>query len=139
MAQWAGASCVAMERFLQLVRVTKTTHNDHSRWNTFRSYAQKAFEEKRYGESASLLTGMLAHVTNVPKDAKEAGRGALLRAHSRMGAVGLTIDEDSPMAPLLQSALYLRLGDKDKALEIFGENGSTTCRRSWIYESSHLY
>jgi len=112
----------AMERLLQLVRVTKTTHNDHSRWNTFRSYAQKAFEEKRYVESASLLTGMLSHVTNVPKEAKEAGRGALLRAHSRMGAVGLTIDEESPMAPLLQSALYLRLGDRDKALEIYQEN-----------------
>ena len=39
-----------------------------------------------------------------------------------MGAVGLTIDEDSPMAPLLQAALYLRLGDKDKALELYQEN-----------------
>ncbi len=111
-----------MERLLRLMRVTKTTHADQSRWNTFRSYAQKAFEQKRYVESATLLTGMLAHVTNVPKDAKEAGRGAVLRAHSRMGAVGLTIDEDSPMAPLLQAALYLRLGDKDKALELYQAN-----------------
>jgi TolA-binding protein len=111
-----------MERLLVLVRVTKTTYNDHNRWNTFRSYAQKAFEQKRYVESATLLTGMLAHITSVPKEVKEAGRGAVLRAHSRMGAVGLTIDEDSPMAPLLQAALYLRLGDKDKALELYQTN-----------------
>ncbi|MBL68557.1 MAG: hypothetical protein CMO74_08955 [Verrucomicrobiales bacterium] len=113
-----------MERLLRLVRVTKTTHNDHSRWNTFRSYAQKAFEAKRYVESATLLTGILAHVTNVPKEEKDAGRGAVLRAHSRMGAVGLTIDEDSPMAPLLQAALYLRLGDKAKALEMYQDNAA---------------
>ena len=39
-----------------------------------------------------------------------------------MGAVGLTIDENSPVAPLLQAALYLRLGDKDKALELYQDN-----------------
>ena len=112
----------AMPRLLMLARVTKHTHNDHSRWNTFRSYSQKAFEAKRYVESATILTGMLAHVTSVPQEVKESGRGAVLRAHSRMGAVGLTIDEDSPMAPLLQAALYLRLGDKDKALELYNAN-----------------
>ena len=109
-------------RLLRLLRVTRDTHNDHSRWNTLRSYAQKAFEQERYVESATLLTGALAHLTNVPKTAKDEGRGAVLRAHSRMGAVGLTIDENSPMAPLLTAALYLRLGDREKALELYQEN-----------------
>jgi len=112
----------AMERLLRLMRVTKTTHADQSRWNTFRSYAQKAFEQKRYVESATLLTGMLAHVTGSSKESKDEGRSAILRAHSRMGAVGLTIDENSPVAVLLQAALYLRLGDKDKALELYQAN-----------------
>ena len=112
----------AMQRLLQLMRLTKTTNNDQSRWNSFRSFAQKAFEEKRYVASATLLTGVLSHVTNASKESKEEGRGAILRAHSRMGAVGLTIDEDSPMAPLLQAALYLRLGDRDKALELYTDN-----------------
>ena len=86
------------------------------------SYLQKAFEQERYIESATLLTGALAHVTSVSKESKSDGRSAVLRAHSRMGAVGLTIDEDSPMAPLLQAALYLRLGDQDKALELYQDN-----------------
>ena len=111
-----------MQRLLQLMRLTKTTNNDQSRWNSFRSFAQKAFEEKRYVASATLLTGVLSHVTNASKESKDEGRGAILRAHSRMGAVGLTIDEDSPMAPLLQAALYLRLGDRDKALELYADN-----------------
>ena len=39
-----------------------------------------------------------------------------------MGGVGLTIDESSPIAPLLQSALYLRLGDERLALETYTAN-----------------
>lgn len=112
----------AMSRLLTLVRSTRDVGNDQNRWNTFRSYAQKAFEQERYVESATLMTGALAHLTSVSKESKNEGRGAILRAHSRMGAVGLTIDEDSPMAPLLQAALYLRLGDRDMALELYQDN-----------------
>ena len=117
-----------MQRLLRLMRITKASggsqsiNNDQTRWNTIRSYAQKAFEEKRYMDSATLLTGILAHVTSSSKESKDEGRSAILRAHSRMGAVGLTIDENSPVAPLLQAALYLRLGDKDKALELYQDN-----------------
>ena len=118
----------AMQRLLTLIRLTKTSGsqisiaNHVNRWNQIRSYAQKAFEEKRYMESATLLTGILANINSVSKEYKDAGRSAVLRAHSRMGAVGLTIDENSPVAPLLQAALYLRLGDKDKALELYQGN-----------------
>ena len=118
----------AMQRLLRLMRITKASggsqsiNNDQTRWGTIRSYAQKAFEEKRYMDSATLLTGILAHVTSSSKESKDEGRSAILRAHSRMGAVGLTIDENSPVAPLLQAALYLRLGDKDKALELYQDN-----------------
>ncbi|MED5460494.1 MAG: hypothetical protein VYA65_11270, partial [Pseudomonadota bacterium] len=116
------------QRLLTLIRLTKTSGsqisiaNHVNRWNQIRSYAQKAFEEKRYMESATLLTGILANINSVSKEYKDAGRSAVLRAHSRMGAVGLTIDENSPVAPLLQAALYLRLGDKDKALELYQGN-----------------
>ena len=114
----------AMDRLLALVRSTRYVGNDQNSWNTFRSYAQKAFEQERYVDSATLMTGALAHVTSVSKESQDEGRGAILRAHSRMGAVGLTIDEDSPMAPLLQAALYLRLGDRDKALELYQDNAA---------------
>ncbi len=109
-------------RLQRLFRATKYTRNDQNRWNTLRSYSQKAFEQERYMASATLLTGALAHLSSVSKQSKSEGRSAILRAHSRMGAVGLTIDEDSPMAPLLQAALYLRLGDREKALELYQEN-----------------
>ena len=118
----------AMQRLLWLMRITQANgrlqsiNNDQTRWNSIRSYAQKTFEAKRYVDSATLLTGMLANVTGSSKESQDEGRGAVLRAHSRMGAVGLTIDEDSPMAPLLQAALYLRLGDKDRARALYQDN-----------------
>ena len=34
----------------------------------------------------------------------------------------MTIDEDSPIAPLLQAALYLRLGDQELAFDLYSEN-----------------
>lgn len=113
-----------MTTLLRLSRATRQTYNDHSRWNSLRSYAQRAFEQKRFVESATLLSGMLVYVNNVPKEVSEEGRKAVLRAHTRMGAVGLTIDENSPMAPLLQATLYLRLGDRVRALEQFQANAA---------------
>ena len=41
---------------------------------------------------------------------------------ARMGGVGLTIDESSPLAPLLQAALYFRLGDERLAFDAYLAN-----------------
>lgn len=118
----AGLPEPPMTTLLRLSRATRQTHNDHGRWNNLRSFAQRGFEQKRFTESATLLSGMLVHISNVPKEVAEEGRKAVLRAHTRMGAVGLTIDESSPMAPLLQATLYLRLGDRNRAMEQFTAN-----------------
>ena len=67
---------------------------------------------------------MLENLTSVtdkfPKS--RLGRAMIGQCYTRLGTVGLTIDENSPIAPLLQAALYLRLGDERLALETYLAN-----------------
>ena len=43
---------------------------------------------------------------------RKPGREMITQAYSRMGAAGAAIDDKSPIAPLLQAAMQLRLGDQ---------------------------
>ena len=57
----------------------------------------------------------------VPSSYKETGRGLLAQAYSRIGGVGMTIDKESPLAPLMEILLQLRLGDNERALQAYLE------------------
>ena len=65
---------------------------------------------------------MLSNISGADVSRKKSGREMVAQSYSRMGAVGLTIDSDSPIAPLLQAALYLRLGDKKIAYDAYLAN-----------------
>ena len=69
-----------------------------------------------------LLSGMLENIPGADATRKQTGRQMVAQSYSRMGAVGLTIDTESEIAPLLQAALYLRLGDKRIAYETYLQN-----------------
>ena len=77
---------------------------------------------KDYAAAATLATGLLANVTNVDGPRIQGVRDMVGQSYARMGGVGLTIDESSPIAPLLQAALYLRLGDDRLAFETYNAN-----------------
>lgn len=111
-----------IDRMLAYQRVTRTMWPDSHRWDQIMPFAQTAIGRKEYGVAATLLTGMLNNMTNVTESRKEQGRAMIGQCYTRMGTVGLTIDENSPIAPLLQSALYLRLGDERLALETYLAN-----------------
>jgi TolA-binding protein len=111
-----------IDRMLAYQRVTRTMWPDSHRWDQIMPFAQTAIGRKEYGVAATLLTGMLNNMTNVTESRKEAGRAMIGQCYTRMGTVGLTIDENSPIAPLLQAALYLRLGDERLALETYLAN-----------------
>ena len=96
--------------------------NNTHYYDRMMSYAQAAMGRKDYAEAASLLTNMLANITAVDKARKDKGRSMVTQAYSRMGAVGITIDENSPLAPLLQIGLHLRLGDESSALDSYKAN-----------------
>jgi TolA-binding protein len=114
----------AMERHLAWQRVTRTVHPDSTRWDYLMPFAQSAVLRSDYAVGATLLTGMLENITTATETRKLAGRAMVGQCYTRLGTVGLTIDENSPIAPLLQAALYLRLGDERLAMETYLANAA---------------
>ncbi|MFP6899609.1 MAG: tetratricopeptide repeat protein, partial [Opitutales bacterium] len=101
-----------------LLRADNSTHG----WNIGVSFAQAAITAGDHVGAATLLTAAQAYANNVPGSYKEKGRGLLAQAYSRIGGIGMTIDKDSPLAPLMEILLQLRLGDRDRALEFYLAN-----------------
>jgi TolA-binding protein len=111
-----------MERLLAYQEASYIAGNDSNDWDVLMNYAQSAMVRKDYPAAATLVTGMLANIPSVDPKRKQTGRDLVGQSYARMGAAGLSIDESSPIAPLLQSALYLRLGDERLAFESYSAN-----------------
>ena len=113
---------VQLRDLLNFQHVTRVVGDGSHQWDVVLSAVQTAMTQKQYQVAATLLTGMLSNIQNVESRRVERGRELVAQSYSRMGAVGLTIDESSPIAPLLQAALYLRLGDRALADETYRAN-----------------
>jgi TolA-binding protein len=100
-----------------LLRADNGSHG----WNVALGFAQSALSAGDYAGAATLLTGAQAYAGSVPASYKETGRGLLAQAYSRIGGVGMTIDKESPLAPLMEILLQLRLGDNERALQAYLE------------------
>ena len=111
-----------MERLLAIQEVTTTVDDIYLDWDRLLPYAQASLGRQDYIGAATLLTGMLANIPAIDADRQKSGRDLVALCYSRIGSVGLTIDESSPIAPLMQAALYLRLGDERLALEAYTAN-----------------
>lgn len=111
-----------MDRLRQIVGVTRTVDNSTTDWDVLMPYVQAALTRKDYLFAATLAGGMLSDIPNIDPSRQQAGRAIVAQSYSRLGAVGLTIDERSELAPLMQAALYLRLGDRTMALESYSAN-----------------
>lgn len=91
-------------------------------WDRIFPYAQAALGRKEHLEAATLVTALLANMPSVGEDRRKPALDVVRQSYARMGGLGLTIDESSPLAPLFQAALYLRLGDERLALETYTAN-----------------
>ena len=111
-----------MDRALAWQRVARPLPPDSHRWDQLMPFAQGAVTRQEYGIAATLLTSMLENLNAANDQRKDQGRAMIGQCYTRLGTVGLTIDENSPLAPLLQAALYLRLGDESLALEAYLAN-----------------
>ena len=100
-----------------LLRADNSSHG----WNVALGFAQAALSSGDYAGAATLLTGAQAYAGNVSSSYKENGRALLAQAYSRIGGVGMTIDKESPLAPLMEILLQLRLGDNERALQAYLE------------------
>jgi len=111
----------AMQRLLALNEATLLTYGDFQDWDAMMPYVQAAMTRKDYVTTASLVGSMLSNY-NIDDGRRKPGRDMLTQAYSRLGTAGAAIDENSPIAPLLQAALHLRLGDEKLALEAYRAN-----------------
>ena len=111
-----------MARLLELQRMTRIVGNEWYDWDRLAPFAQTAVGKKDYVSATVLATGMLANVPNVDEPRKKAVRDLVTQSLARLGGVGLTIDESSPLAPLMQAALYFRLGDERLAFDAYLAN-----------------
>ncbi len=111
-----------IKRLLIIADATRKLYADAHRWDMLMVVAQQQMATKDYISAATLLTGLLTNIPNVDEPRKATGRNLVSQCYTRIGAVGLTIDEKSPIAPLLQAAMYLRLGDERLAIEAYTAN-----------------
>ena len=111
-----------MKRLLQLQRATQNVGNEYYDWDRITPFAQSAVGRKDFVAAAVLTTGMLANIPNVDPGRKKTIRDLATQSLARMGGVGLTIDDSSPLAPLLQAAMYFRLGDERMAFDAYLAN-----------------
>ncbi len=116
------AQVTPMKRLLIIADATRKLYADSYRWDNLMTVAQQQVTNKDYISGATLLTGLLTNIPNVDEPRKATARNLVSQCYTRIGAVGLTIDEKSPIAPLLQAAMYLRLGDERLALESYTAN-----------------
>lgn len=111
-----------MQRLLDLQRFTRLVGNEWYDFDRITPFVQSAVGRKDFLSAATLATGMLSNIPNVDEPRKKAVRDLATQSLARMGAVGLTIDDSSPLAPLLQAALYFRLGDERLAFDAYLAN-----------------
>lgn len=116
------AQVPAMKRLLIIADAASKLYADSYRWDMLMTVAQQQVANKDYVSAATLITGLLTNIPNVDEPRKATARNLVSQCYTRIGAVGLTIDEKSPIAPLLQAAMYLRLGDERLAIEAYTAN-----------------
>lgn len=112
----------AIRRLQIIADAARKLWPDAHRWDQLMVVAQAEMARQDYVEAATLLTGLLTNIPNVDEPRKSLARNLVSQCYTRIGSVGLTIDEKSPIAPLLQAAMYLRLGDERLALESYTAN-----------------
>ncbi len=109
----------------QLLVYQATTLNSGETYRGFdqlTQFARAAAANQRHVVATTIGTGILENFSGVDEGRQKAVRDLVSKSYTQIGEVGLTIDEDSPIAPLLQAALYLRLGDQELAFELYTKN-----------------
>lgn len=112
-----------IERLLAYQEITaQLTDNNYVDFDRLMPYAQSLMTKQDFVTAGVLLTGMLNNIPDVDEPRRQAARGMTALCYARTGAVGMSVDENSPIAPLLQAALFLRLGDESLAFDAYQKN-----------------
>ena len=123
----AGLELLASEpkgvkRLLAAHRAILLSDQHHESWRRLYPYAQGSLAREDYHLGATVLNGLLNTIRGVGKKEMDDARTLLRKAYGKMGSLSADIPEDSPIAPLLQIILHLRLGEDDLAEAAYYKN-----------------
>jgi len=111
-----------MQNLLLYQKATYQSGDDYRGFDQLTQFARAAAASQQHVVATTIGTGILANFASVDENRRKAVRDLVSKSYTQIGELGLTIDEDSPIAPLLQAALYLRLGDQQLAFDLYSDH-----------------
>ena len=91
-------------------------------WERLYPFAQAAIAREDHALGSVILNGLLNSIRSVGEAEMTDARTLLRKAYGKMGTLSADIPADSPIAPLLQIVLHLRLGENDLAEQAYMDN-----------------
>ena len=110
------------DRLLRAQDLILMAEAHHESWKRLFPYAQSALARDDVSLGASILNGLLNTIRSVGNNEMTEARSLLRTAYGKMGSLGADIPADSPIAPLLQIILHLRLGEDELAEQAYFDN-----------------
>ena len=112
----------SLDRLLQTQDLILMAESHYESWNRLFPYAQGALAREDLSLATTILNGLLNTVRSVGNNEMTEARSLLRTAYGKMGSLSADIPADSPIAPLLQIILHLRLGENALAEEAYYKN-----------------
>ena len=110
------------DRLLRAQDLILMAEAHHESWKRLFPYAQSALARDDVSLGATILNGLLNTIRSVGNNEMTEARSLLRTAYGKMGSLGADIPADSPIAPLLQIILHLRLGEDELAEQAYFDN-----------------
>jgi len=111
-----------LDRLLRAQDLILLCDPHHESWQRLYPFAQAALAREDSSLAAAILNGLLNSIRSVGEDQMADARNLLRKAYGEMGGLTADIPADSPIAPLLQIVLHLRLGENDLAEQSYYKN-----------------
>jgi TolA-binding protein len=111
-----------LDRLLETQKLILMADPHHESWSRLYPFAQAAIAREDYSLAAAILNGLLNSIRSVGENEMADARTLLRNAYGKMGSLSADIPADSPIAPLLQIVLHLRLGETELAEEAYYTN-----------------
>jgi len=117
-----GDSIKSIDRLFEAQSLIRTADRHYESWKRIFPYAQAALAREDFALATTILNGLLNTIRSVGNAEMTTARNLLRKAYGEMGTLSSDIPADSPIAPLLQIILHLRLGDDARAEATYYEN-----------------
>lgn len=108
-----------LDRLIDCYQATLLAGRHSQTWDWLRPRAQRAAAADDHAAAAAIYSGLLQNVGSSDGDQLEQARFELRQALTRLGGSGLEVAADSPLAPLMEIGLHLRLDDPAAAAETY--------------------